>query len=87
MPLVINSNAIRRSGGGSGKRDALVRSGLGLQLQSFTVAELAAAPNLPAQRAGALVACSNGAAGSACLAFSNGTAWKVVAIGATAAAS
>lgn len=31
--------------------------------------------------------CSNGSAGSPCLVFSNGTNWKVVALGATAAAT
>jgi hypothetical protein len=52
------------------------------RLFSGTVAELNA--DYPASSwANALVYCTNGNAGSACLAVSNGTAWKVVALGAT----
>lgn len=56
-------------------------------LDYYTVAQLASAPMLPATNTGKLVACSNGNAGQPCLAYSNGTAWKVIALGATAAIS
>jgi len=48
---------------------------------TFTVAELPAA----ASNVGRVVYCSNGSAGSPCAVISDGTNWKVVAIGATAA--
>jgi hypothetical protein len=46
-----------------------------------TVAALAAAPYLPAANTGKMVYCSNGAAGSPCLAYCNGTAWLRVLLG------
>lgn len=51
---------------------------------SYTVAQLPAAS---AANAGEIRYCSNGAAGQPCLVYSNGTAWKVVALGATASAT
>lgn len=56
-------------------------------LKSYTVAQLGAAPMLPAANDGKLVACSNGNAGQPCLAYSNGTNWKVIALGANVATS
>lgn len=57
----------------------------------------AVAPNLPAAAVatmppasahpGAIMYCSNGAAGSPCLAYSNGTNWLRILIGAAVAAS
>lgn len=56
------------------------------RLISVTVAELAA--DYPAASwLGAVVYCSNGAAGSPCLAVSNGTSWLRIALGAAVAAS
>lgn len=56
------------------------------RLISKTVAELAA--DYPAASwAGAVVYCSNGDTGSPCLAVSNGTDWKRIALGAAVAAS
>lgn len=56
------------------------------RLISKTVAELAA--DYPAASwNGAVVYCSNGAAGSPCLAVSNGTSWLRVTLGAAVAAS
>ena len=57
-----------------------------LQLKNedtYTVATLPAA----ASNVGRVLYCSNGSAGSPCAVISDGTNWKVVAIGATAAAS
>lgn len=55
-------------------------------LSSYTVAELT--DDYPASsHPNAIVYCSNGDAGSPCLAVSNGTAWKRIALGATVAAS
>ena len=48
---------------------------------TFTVATLPDA----ASNVGRVVYCSDGSAGSACAVISDGTNWKVVAIGATAA--
>jgi hypothetical protein len=54
-----------------------------LALQPYTVATLPpAAGNL-----GRLISVSNGAAGQPCLAFSNGTAWVRVLLGAAVATS
>lgn len=50
---------------------------------AYTVATL---PDAPAH-SGCLIYVSNGSAGSACLAWSDGTNWKVVAIGSTCAAA
>jgi hypothetical protein len=83
MPLPLP----RKTSATTGKTDENVRGGIGLRLHSFTVAELATPDFLPAKHPGAIVACSNGNAGNPCLVFSNGTAWKVIALGATAAAS
>lgn len=48
-------------------------------LPSYTVQEIAVLA--PANFSGALVRCSNGDAGSECLAFCNGRAWFVVELG------
>lgn len=53
------------------------------RLDSFAVAGLPAA----AAHTGKLVYVSNGAAGSPCLAYSNGTSWLRVVLGAAVAAS
>lgn len=50
---------------------------------TYTVANLPSA----AQHKGALVFVSNGDAGSPCLAVSDGTNWKKIALGATVSAS
>jgi hypothetical protein len=50
----------------------------------YTVATLPAAST---SNKGQIVSVTNGNAGAACLAYSNGTAWKVIALGATAATS
>ena len=67
---------------------AKIRSGeqLNLKGRGFTnVASLTAAGITPAKNAGAFVYLSAGGAGSvACLAVSDGTNWKQVAIGANA---
>jgi len=52
-------------------------------LPAYTVAELPAA----AGNDGRLVYCTNGDAGQPCLALSNGTAWKRIALGATVSAT
>ena len=52
-------------------------------LPKSTVAELPSA----ADNTDALRSCSNGNAGAACLVYSDGTNWKVVALGATASAT
>lgn len=55
-------------------------------LASYTVAELT--DDYPASsHPSAVVYCSNGDTGSPCLAVSNGTVWKRIALGATVAAS
>lgn len=51
-------------------------------LPSHTVAQLALAPNLPATNTGRLVHCTNGAGGSPCLAYSDGTSWLRILLGA-----
>jgi hypothetical protein len=63
---------------------AKLASGEDITLATFTVATLPAAA---AGNAGRLVRVSDGNAGQPCLAMSNGSAWKVIALGATAAAS
>ena len=50
---------------------------------TFTVSTLPAA----ASNVGRVVYCSNGSAGSPCAAISDGTNWKVVAIGSTVSAT
>jgi uncharacterized membrane protein YfcA len=55
-----------------------------VQVPTYTVAN---APSAAAAGAGALVYVSNGAAGAAILAFSNGTDWKRSDTGATIAAA
>jgi hypothetical protein len=55
-------------------------------LDSFTVAALTAA-GFAAAHKGKIVECSNGNAGAKCLAYSDGTNFKVIALGATVAAS
>lgn len=52
----------------------------------YTVATLASAIP-PEDHAGKIVYCSDGNAGAACLVYSNGTDWKVIALGSTAAAA
>lgn len=54
-----------------------------LTLSSYTVATVPTA----ASHAGRLIHVSNGAAGSPCLAYSNGTSWLRVAFGAAVATS
>ena len=82
-----SNNNLQRQALKTSKREARLTSGLGLRLQSFTVAQLVG-DMAAANRPGALVYCSNGSAGAACIAYSNGTAWKVVAaIGATVSAT
>lgn len=56
----------------------------GAKVPSHTVAN---APSAATAGAGALIYVTNGNAGSACLAVSDGTNWKVVALGATIAAA
>ena len=51
------------------------------------VTTVAAAPSASKAGAGAIIYVSNGNAGAACLAVSDGTNWKVVALGATIAAA
>lgn len=51
---------------------------------SFTVAN---APTAASRGAGAMIYVTNGNAGAACLAISDGTNWKVVALGATISAT
>lgn len=50
---------------------------------TFAVADLPAA----ASNVGRVVYVTNGSAGSPCAAISNGTAWKVIALGATVSAT
>jgi len=50
-----------------------------IPLKSYLLADLPSAVANPY----AMVYCLNGNAGAACVAVSNGTAWKVVALGAT----
>jgi hypothetical protein len=54
-----------------------------IRLDSFAVAALPAA----ASHTGKLVHCTNGAAGSPCLAYSNGTDWLRIVLGAAVATS
>lgn len=51
------------------------------------VVTVATAPSASKAGAGAIIYVSNGNAGAACLAVSDGTNWKVVALGATISAS
>lgn len=53
------------------------------KLDTFTVAGVPAA----AAHAGKLIYVSNGAAGSPCLAYSNGTSWLRITLGAAVAAA
>ncbi len=52
-------------------------------LASYTVASLPDAT----KSAGRLVHCSNGAGGSPCLAYSNGTSWLQITLGSAVAAA
>jgi hypothetical protein len=54
-----------------------------MTLPTYTVAALPA----PASYTGRMVNVSNGAAGQPCLAYSNGTAWLRILLGAAVAAS
>lgn len=54
-----------------------------ITLPTYTVATLPAA----ADNSGMLVHCSNGAAGSPCLAYSNGTDWLRIVFGAAVSAT
>jgi len=56
-----------------------------IRLPRKTVADLAI--DFPTPQAGDIVNLSNGNAGAACLAVYNGSAWKVIALGATASAT
>ena len=74
--------------GSKGFPRSLGRAGLqsadGLaQLPTYTVATLPSASRNPR----AMAYCSNGNAGAACVVVSNGSAWKVVALGSTASAT
>ena len=55
-----------------------------IKLPQYTVATL---PTAQASNTGIVFYCTNGDAGSPCLAVSNGTNWKVVAFGATVSAT
>jgi len=55
-----------------------------IKLTQYTVATL---PTAQASNTGLVFYCTNGDAGSPCLAVSNGTNWKVVAFGATVSAT
>jgi hypothetical protein len=52
-------------------------------LGSYTVATLPTAAKSPGQ----MVHCSNGAGGSPCLAYSNGTSWLQITLGTAVAAA
>jgi hypothetical protein len=54
----------------------------GVQMKVYAVNTLPAAP-----AAGQIAFCSNGNAGAACFVVGDGSNWKVVALGATAAAA
>lgn len=69
--------------GHNGTRDINAAIHAASTLDTFAVADLPDA----ADYAGKLVHLSDGNAGAECLAFSNGTAWKVVTLGAAPAAS
>ncbi|MGU3496357.1 hypothetical protein ACLBXM_20135 [Xanthobacteraceae bacterium A53D] len=62
---------------------AKLASGEDTRLATYTVAGLPAASG----KAGRLVRVSNGNAGQPCLAVSDGTNWKVIALGANVAAA
>ena len=74
--------------GGRETTAALARlaSGEAISLPSYTVAQLTGglAANL---NEGRLVYCSNGAAGSPCLAYSNGANWLRITLGAAVSAT
>lgn len=77
---------IRRGKNGSRsvkKALAKLETGEALALPSYAVAALPAA----ASNSGRIVHCTNGAAGSPCLAYSNGTSWLRVLLGAAVAIS
>jgi len=59
-------------------------AGRPFKLRTYTVAT---APSAATEGVGAMIRISNGSAGNPCLAVSDGTNWKVIATGATAAAS
>ena len=54
-----------------------------IRADSLTVANLPAA----ADHSGKIVYCSNGASGAACLAYSNGTSWLRIVLGAAVSAT
>lgn len=58
-----------------------------LKLPSRAVAELSGAWAASAMEAGAVVYCSNGDAGSPCLAVSDGASWRRLVLGQTIAAA
>lgn len=70
--------------GGTGVLRPLRLIGSSVHLPTYAVAGL---PSASTEGAGAAVYCSNGNAGAKCLAVSDGTNWKVVALGATVSAS
>ena len=74
-----SGDVVLRAGSG-GTADGKIRALDEMTLLVSTVA------NLPAGEEGSVVYCSNGDAGSPCLAVHNGTDWKVVALGATVSA-
>lgn len=65
--------------------DAL-KAALDALIAAFPTHTVANAPSAAAN-AGQLICVSNGASGSACLAYSNGTSWLRIALGAAIAAS
>jgi hypothetical protein len=56
---------------------------LSVKNQSFAVADVPAA----SENTGAIIHCSNGAAGNPCLAYSNGTNWLQIALGSAISAT
>lgn len=56
-----------------------------LRLPAKIVADVAA--DFPSPQTGDIIALSNGAAGQPCLAMYNGSAWKVISLGATISAT
>lgn len=79
------SDSIRASNRRPRARALLLESGEGINFNTggFAVAGVPAASAHP----GRLIAVSNGASGSPCLAFSNGTNWLRITLGAAIAAS
>jgi len=79
-----NVAEIGNEAGGTGVLRPLRLIGSSVHLPTYDVAGL---PSAATEGAGAAVYCSNGNAGAKCLAVSDGSNWKVVALGATVSAS